>query len=93
MIEPTQKPDVKNYLENTEFMKVEPSAPYTQGQNGGAERTEGVVKDESRTIAIGANLPDQLWAVYLHNRKPKYTYNWKSPYDRFHTCKKNQSDR
>jgi hypothetical protein len=35
----TQKPDVKNYLENTEFMKVEPSAPYTQGQNGGAERS------------------------------------------------------
>jgi hypothetical protein len=37
----TQKPDVKNYLENIEFMKVEPSAPYTQGQNGGAERSGG----------------------------------------------------
>jgi hypothetical protein len=42
-------------------------------------------------MAIGANLPDELWpevsraAVYLHNRKPKYTYNWKTPYDRFHT--------
>jgi hypothetical protein len=81
----TQKPDVRNYLE---FMKVE---PYTQGQNGGAERSGGVLKDEIRTMAIAANLPDELWpeisraAVYLHNRKPKYTYNWKSPYDRFHT--------
>jgi hypothetical protein len=87
----TQKPDVRNYLENTEFMKVEPSAPYTQGQNGGAERSGGVLKDEIRTMAIAANLPDEIWpeisraAVYLHNRKPKYTYNWKSPYDRFHT--------
>jgi hypothetical protein len=51
----TQKPDVRNYLENTEFMKVEPSAPYTQGQNGGAERSGGVLKDEIRTMAIGAN--------------------------------------
>jgi hypothetical protein len=27
----TQKPAVKAYLEGIEFMKVEPSAPYTQG--------------------------------------------------------------
>jgi hypothetical protein len=50
----TQKPDVRNHLENTEFMKVEPSAPYTQGQNGGAERLRGVLKDETCTMAIGA---------------------------------------
>jgi Reverse transcriptase (RNA-dependent DNA polymerase) len=87
----SQKPDVQAYLENAEFMRVEPSAPYTGAQNGGAERSGGVLKNEIRAMAIGANLPDELWpevsraAVYLHNRTPIYTYNWKSPYDRFHT--------
>jgi hypothetical protein len=86
----SQKPEVEAYL-NSQFMKVEPSAPYTGAQLGGAERSGGVVKEKIRTMAIGANLPEKLWpeisraAVYLHNRTPKYTYNWKSPYDRFHT--------
>jgi hypothetical protein len=88
----TQKPQVKAYLENTaEFMKLEPSAPYTGAQNGGAERSGGVLKSKIRTMVIGANLPDELWpevaraTVCLHNRTPKYTYSWKSPDDRFHT--------
>lgn len=42
-------------------------------------------------MRAGANLPAELWpeiakaAVYLYNRTPKYGYNWKTPYDRFHT--------
>ena len=86
----TQKPKVKAFLEK-EFIKLEPSAPYTGAQLGGAERPGGVIKEKTRTMAIGANLPEDLWpeisraATYLHNRTPKYTYNWKSPYDRFHT--------
>lgn len=73
------------------FIQVEPSAPYTQAQNGGAERSGGVIKDKARTMRAGANLPVTLWpeitkaAVYLYNRTPKYDYNWKTPYDRFHT--------
>jgi hypothetical protein len=41
--------------------------------------------------AQAAKLPAALWpeidraAVYLHNRTPRYQYNLKSPYDRFHT--------
>lgn len=42
-------------------VKVEPSALYTQAQNGGAERPGGVIKEKMRTIAIGAHLPWQLW--------------------------------
>lgn len=72
-------------------IKVEPSAPETQAQNGGAERSGGMIETKARAMRQGANLPEDLWreiystAVYLHNRLPKYTFNWKTPYDRFHT--------
>ena len=85
------KPEVKAYLTNEEKVIIEPSAPYTNSQIGGAERSGGVIKSKIRTIAIASKLPEELWpemsraAVYLHNRTPNYTYNWKSPYDRFHT--------
>ncbi|PON14067.1 hypothetical protein C2W62_31025, partial [Candidatus Entotheonella serta] len=52
----------------------EPTAPDTPAQNGPAERSGGVVGSQSRTMQVGANLPDELWpetwktAVYLHNR-------------------------
>jgi len=42
-------------------------------------------------MRAGAKLPAELWpeiskaAVYLYNRTPRYNYNWKTPYDRFHT--------
>ena len=38
-----------------------------------------------------AKLPAELWlkisraVVYLYNRILKYDYNWKAPYDGFHT--------
>lgn len=72
-------------------VKIEPSAPYTQAQNGGAERSGGVVKDKARAMRSGAKLPAFLWpeinraAVYLYNRTPHYQANWKTPIDRFHT--------
>jgi len=86
----TQKPEVKAFF-YSQYLTVEPSAPYTAAQLGGAERSGGVVKERIRTMAIGANFSNNLWpeisraATYLHNRTPKYTYNWKSPYDQFHT--------
>ncbi|KAL2125978.1 hypothetical protein VTI74DRAFT_2034 [Chaetomium olivicolor] len=70
--------------------KIEPSAPDTPAQNGGAERSGGVIKEKARAMRIGANLPAQLWpettraAVYLNNRSPKLIYDWRSPYERFH---------
>ncbi|KJZ72743.1 hypothetical protein HIM_07935 [Hirsutella minnesotensis 3608] len=85
-----QKPAVKDFLERKN-LKLEPSAPYTQAQNGGAERSGGVIKEKAR--AMRGNLPAQLWseivktAVYLNNRTPKYRLRWKSPYERLYKRK------
>lgn len=49
------------------------------------------MKTKARAMRTSAKLPAYLWteiyhaAVYLYNRTPKYLYNWKSPYERFHT--------
>jgi hypothetical protein len=72
-------------------IKIEPSAPNTQGQNGGAERLGGVLKDKERVMRVGARFPHALWpeigktAVYLYNRTPNYgdsDTRWES----FYTC-------
>ena len=81
---------VLTWLES-QFIKVEPSPPHVKEPDGAAERSGGVIKDKSRSMRHTAKLPAGLWpeidraAVYLHNRTPRYNYNWKSPYDRFHT--------
>lgn len=85
------KPRVRSWLEKEGKIKVEPSAPYTQSQNGAAERSGGVVKEKGNAMREGAKLPAFLWpeiqraAVYLSNRTPRYTFNWKTPIDRFYT--------
>ena len=72
-------------------IKIEPSPPYTQALNGGAERSGGVVKDKINAMRASSKLPAFLWkeigrsAVYLLNRTPRYQYRWKTPHDRFHT--------
>ena len=77
---------------NAQGTQMEPSAPDTPAQNGGAERSGGVIKEKARAMAVGANLPDGLWvealkaAAYLANRLPKQILDWKSPYERFHTA-------
>ncbi|KJZ77348.1 hypothetical protein HIM_03072 [Hirsutella minnesotensis 3608] len=79
-----RKHDVQRWLEGQQI-RVEPSAPYTQSQNGGAERSGGVIKEKAR--AMTGKLPHQLWreickaAVYLNNRTPKYRHKWRSPYE------------
>lgn len=86
----TVKPQVAQWIEN-QGITLEPSTPYTQEQNGGAERLGGVIKEKARAMRAGAKLPHFLWseitrsAVYLYNRTPNYTNNWKSPYETFHT--------
>jgi hypothetical protein len=73
-------------------IRIEPSAPNTQDQNGGAERSGGVLKDKEREMRVEARLPHALWpkigkiAVYLYNRTPNYgdsDTRWESPYTRF----------
>ena len=86
----TQKPRVFQFLQ-AHRLKLEPSAPYTQAQNGGAERLGGVIKQKIR--AMRGKLPSSLWpeisraAVYLYNRSPKYMYQWRSPYELFYAMK------
>ena len=82
---------LKHWITVRHGIKLEPSAPNTQSQNGGAERSGGVVKVKARAMRQGAKLPDYLWpeivrtAIYLYNRTPKYLYHWKSPYELFFT--------
>jgi len=72
-------------------LKVEPSTPDTQSQNGGAKRSGGVIKEKGCAMHASAKFPGFLWpeisrmAVYLYNRTPKYLYYWKSLYKRFFT--------
>jgi hypothetical protein len=51
----TVKPDVERWLV-TQGIIVEPSAPDTQAQNGGAERSGGVNKEKARAMRLDANL-------------------------------------
>ncbi|KAK1912822.1 hypothetical protein P3342_004758 [Pyrenophora teres f. teres] len=86
----TVKPDVERWLA-TQGIKVEPSAPDTQAQNGGAERSGGVNKEKARAMRLDANLSWELWpeilraAVYLYNRTPNYDNHWKTPCEVFFT--------
>jgi hypothetical protein len=85
------RPQVRKYLEEELFIRIEPSPPYTQALNGAAERSGGVIKDKGRGMAASGKLTQDLWpeinrcAVYLYNRTPKYESNWKTPYEVFHT--------
>jgi hypothetical protein len=73
-------------------IRIEPLAPNTQGQNGGAERSGGVLKDKKRVMRVKARFPHALWpeigktAVCLYNKTPNYgdlDTRWESPYTRF----------
>jgi hypothetical protein len=74
---------IEKYSQVAEFLafksiRIKPSAPNTQGPNGGAERSGGVLKDKKRAMRVEARLPHALWlkigkiAVYLYNRTPNY---------------------
>lgn len=85
-----QSADAQRWRED-QSIAVEPSAPDTQAQNGGAERSGGVIKEKWRAMRLDANLPWELWpevvrsAVYLYNRTPRYSSRWRSPYEEFFT--------
>jgi hypothetical protein len=89
--------EIEKHSQVVEFLasksiRIEPLAPNTQGQNGGAERSGGVLKDKERAMRVRARLPHALWpeigktAVYLYNRIPNYgdsDIRWESLYTRF----------
>jgi hypothetical protein len=73
-------------------IRIEPSAPNTQGQSDGAKRSGGVLKDKERAMRVKARFPHALWpeigktAIYLYNRTPNYgdsDTQWEFPYTRF----------
>lgn len=78
-------------------MQDEPTAPYTPSQNGPAERSGGVIATQARTMSLGASLPENLWpeawktAVYLHNRSPQQSKDWKTPFQRLQKWLKDNS--
>ena len=65
--------DFSMYLNSCGVIQ-ETTAPYSQWQNGAAERANRTIKDMARTMLIAAKLPAALWtfamdtAVYLSNR-------------------------
>ena len=81
---------IRNWLTKKKI-DCEPSAPRTQQQNGMAERSGGVIMTQSRTMRISANLPHGLWkeivnaATYLHNRTPRESLGWRTPYEVFYS--------
>jgi hypothetical protein len=87
----SQRRAVREFLES-KHIKIEPLAPNTQAQNGGAERLGGAVKEKMRVMRTSAKLPQSLWpeigrtTVYLNNRTPSYRLDWKTPYYKFHSA-------
>ncbi|KAE8548982.1 hypothetical protein EYB25_009365 [Talaromyces marneffei] len=83
-------PGVADWL-TEQHIKLLPSAPYAQAQNGGAERVGRIIKDKGRAMRASARFPRDLWpeicraAVYLYNLSPRYGSQWKTPFDVFHT--------
>src|SRR6266566_1563103 len=63
----------------------EPTAIYTQAQNGGGERSGGMISRQAIAMRIAARFPEEFWSeiwlitVYLYNRIPCKTTGWKSP--------------
>jgi hypothetical protein len=58
--------EIEKHSQVAEFLasksiRIKPLVPNTQGQNGGAERSEGVLKDKERAMRVRAQLPYALW--------------------------------
>jgi hypothetical protein len=72
-------------------ISYEKSSPDTHEQNGTAERMGRLIMTKARAMRVSAKLPHTLWseivaaAVYLYNRTPRESLEWKSPYEVFHT--------
>ena len=60
----------------SEGITYEPSAPYSQEQNGVSERTGRTILDMTRSAIIGGDIPDYLWPeialamVHVKNIRP-----------------------
>jgi hypothetical protein len=74
-------------LLKSDGISYEPSAPYTQHQNGVSERSIRTVVERARSMLLGASLPQRFWAeaintaVYLRNRSPTQALEGKTPFE------------
>src|ERR1700721_584992 len=79
----------KNWF-NKKGIDFERSAPDTHEQNGISERMGQLIMEKARAMRLSGRLPHALWreivasATYLYNRTPRYSLDWKSPYEAFH---------
>jgi len=79
-------------------ISYEPSAPYTQNQNGVSERMNRTVMEKARTMLLEAHLPESFWAeavntaVYLHNRSPTRSLEGMTPYEAWNGVKPDLSN-
>ncbi|MDX6295896.1 MAG: hypothetical protein QOH50_5108, partial [Kribbellaceae bacterium] len=77
-----------------EGISLNRSPTSTQDQNGGAERSGGVIIMRARSIHIDSELPPFMWpevllaAGYLLNRTPRQSHNWKTPLEVLQTFMK-----
>ena len=71
-------------------ISFERCAPDTHEQNGTSERLGRLIMEKARAMRFSGRLPHALWrdivaaATYLYNRTPRYSLQWKSPYEAFH---------
>jgi len=74
----------------SEGITYEPSAPYTQHENGISERMIRTIMERARTILLESQLNDSFWAeavntsVYLHNRSPTRALQDSTLYQAWH---------
>jgi hypothetical protein len=67
----------------------EPSAPYSQEENGMAERTGGTLMTMARVMMIAGSIPDELWpeiiltATQVKNLRPSRVINGLSPLEKW----------
>lgn len=72
-----------------EGITFEPSAPYSQEQNGVSERMGRTIMDMTRCTIIGGDIPDDLWPeivlamVDVKNLRPTNALDGQSPYEVF----------
>src|SRR5438046_4357416 len=71
----------------TTLFRSEPSAPYTQNQNGVSERKIRSIVEKARCMLYDARLGARFWAeavstaVYLLNRSPTRALEGQTPYE------------
>ena len=71
----------------TDGISFEPSAPYTQNQNGVSERAIRSIVEKARSMLLNARLTEGFWeeavrtSVYLKNRSPTRAVDSVTPYE------------